>query len=129
MGTRRSLTCNSYWTNRISSWVAHISVLVLLLQANLDVLGILGGVNGISGHLRHLFLLLLLLIDLILVAMLLLLKPCENSGAIIRLDFIIVIEGSLLEVILTPAVPFLNHVGILLSLVVWEAYVHFCVGK
>ena len=127
MGTCRSLTSHSWgWSNRVCSWIAKISVLVLFSQAYLNVLRILRGVNGISWHLSYLSLLLLLLVDLIMVTIFLLLKICKNSCAIIGLNIIIVSEVPLLEVISGPAVLFFKS---LLSLIIWETHVHFCVGK
>lgn len=126
MGTCGSLTSYSWsWSNRVCSWITQISVFILLPQADLNVLSILGGVNRVSRHLSYLSMLLLLLIDLILVTVFLLLKICKNSCAIIGLT-IIVGKGPLLEAISGPAVLFFES---LLSLIILETHVHFCVGK
>ena len=63
MGACRTLTGDSWsWSNRISSRITQVSVLVLFFQADLHILRVLRGVHRVAGYLSNLLLLLLVLV-------------------------------------------------------------------
>ena len=111
---------------RVSSGVTHVSIFILLPEANVDVLGVLGGVHRVPWKLHGL--LLLLLVHLLMLIILLLLQVCENSGAIIRLHLIIVCRIASLKTLLCSAILSIRQKGIVLPLALLITHVHFC-GK
>ena len=130
MRTSRSLTGDSWsWSNRISSGITQVSILVFFFQAYLHILRVLRGVHRVAGYLSNLLLLLLVLIYFEMLIIFLLLQIRQNSSAISGLHVATVIKRSLLEVILGSTVFLIRHKGTLLAFVILKTHIHFCVGK